>query len=78
MAERSLKASPEGIKRANKAVLVFATKSDLAAEVEISRATVQNFFAGKPVGRENFYKICQKQIQLMSSTCRLFLLIITI
>ena len=59
-ARRSLKASPEGIKRANKAVLSFATKIDLAIELEISRATVQNFFAGKRVGRENFHKICQK------------------
>ena len=40
--------------------MIFATKIDLAAELEISRATVQNFFAGKPVGRENFHKICQK------------------
>lgn len=39
--------------------MVFATKIDLAAELEISRATVQNFFAGKPIGRENFHKICQ-------------------
>ena len=59
-ARRSLKASPEGIYRANKAVLIFATKIDFAAELEISRATVQNFFAGKAVGRENFHKICQK------------------
>ncbi len=59
-ARRSLKASEEGIYRANKAVLIFATKIDFAAELEISRATVQNFFAGKPVGRENFHKICQK------------------
>lgn len=59
-ARRSLKASQEGIKRANKAVLSFATKIDFAAELEISRATVQNFFAGKPVGRENFHKICQE------------------
>jgi len=59
-ARRSLQASPDGIKRANKAVLIFATKIDLAIELEISRATVQNFFAGKPVGRENFHKICQK------------------
>jgi len=60
MKERSLKASLEGINRANQAVLVFATKMDLAADLEISRATVQNFFAGKPVGRENFHKICQR------------------
>jgi predicted NACHT family NTPase len=55
---RSLKASMTGIRRANRAVMMFATKIDLAAELEISRATVQNFFAGKPVGRENFHKIC--------------------
>ena len=60
MVNRSLKASWEGINRANRAVLIFATKIDLAAELEISRATVQNFFAGKAVGRENFHKICQK------------------
>ena len=60
MTKRSLKASLIGINRANKAVLNFATKIDLAAELEISRATVQNFFAGKAVGRENFHKICQK------------------
>lgn len=59
-ARRSLKASTEGIKRAKKAVLAFHTKVDLAAELEISRATVQKFFAGKPVGRENFHHICEK------------------
>ncbi|PSB25424.1 NACHT domain-containing protein [Stenomitos frigidus] len=58
-ASRSLKASSTGIRRANRAVMVFATKIDLAAELEISRATVQNFFAEKPIGRENFHKICQ-------------------
>ncbi len=41
-------------------MLSFATKFELAAELEMSRATVQKFFAGKPVGRENFQKICQK------------------
>jgi len=59
-AKRSLKATPEGLKRANQAVLSFATKIDLAIDLELSRATVQNFFAGKPVGRENFHKICHK------------------
>lgn len=59
-AKRSLKASSSGRSRANKAVLMFATKLDLAADLDISRATVQNFFAGKPIGRENFHKICQK------------------
>lgn len=59
-AKRSLKALPEGLNRANKAVLKFATKLDLAVELNISRATVQNFFAGKAIGRENFHNICQK------------------
>lgn len=57
---RSLKASPKGIKQANKAILSFASKADFASELEISRATVQKFFAAKPIARENFHKICQK------------------
>lgn len=59
-ARRSLTVSPEGIQQANKAILSYASKTQLADELEISRATVQKFFAGKPVGRENFHKICQK------------------
>jgi hypothetical protein len=58
-AKRSLTASPQGLDRANKAVLKFATKLGLADELNISRATVQNFFAGKAIGRENFHNICQ-------------------
>lgn len=57
---RSLRASPEGIRQANQAILSFASKAQLADELEISRATVQNFFAGKLLARENFHKICQK------------------
>jgi predicted NACHT family NTPase len=58
--KRSLKASDRGINLAKQAVLAFPTKVDLAADLEISRATLQKFFAGKPVGRENFHHICQK------------------
>lgn len=57
---RSLRASPEGIRQANQAILSFASKAQLADELEISRATVQNFFAGKLLARENFHKICHK------------------
>jgi predicted NACHT family NTPase len=60
ISKRSLKASKEGIQLASRAILRFPTKIDFAAELEISRSTVQNFFAGKPVGRENFHKICQE------------------
>lgn len=59
-AKRSLRASSAGINKANQALLSFESKLTLAAEMEISRATVQKFFAGKPVGREYFHKICQR------------------
>jgi predicted NACHT family NTPase len=60
ISRRSLKASKNGVQLASLAILRFPTKIDFAAELEISRSTVQNFFAGKPVGRENFHKICQE------------------
>ncbi|MGF1590212.1 MAG: NACHT domain-containing protein [Pleurocapsa sp.] len=60
ISKRSLKASQDGVQLASRAILRFPTKIDFAAELEISRSTVQNFFAGKPVGRENFHKICQE------------------
>ena len=43
-----------------KAILSWHSKIKLADELEISSDTVQNFFAGKPIGRENFHKICKK------------------
>lgn len=58
--ERSLRASSQGIRRANQAILSFPSKADLAADLELSRATVQKFFARKPISRENFHKICQR------------------
>jgi NACHT domain len=58
--KRSLKASKEGVQLASRAILRFPTKIDFAVELEVSRSTVQNFFAGKPIGRENFHKICQE------------------
>ena len=57
---RSLQASAIGIVKANKAALVFARKADLADELEISRSTLQKFFSGRPIGRENFHQICQR------------------
>lgn len=57
-ARRSLRASPSGIGKANKALQNFESKIALASHLEISRATIQKFFAGQPIGRENFHKIC--------------------
>lgn len=59
-ARRSLKASVVGISKANQALINFESKITLAAKLKVSRATVQKFFAGKPVGREHFHKICKR------------------
>jgi hypothetical protein len=61
MAGRSRSASPEGIKRAKAALNLLAqNKNVLADKLEISRSLFQKFFAGKPVGYENFRKICDE------------------
>jgi predicted NACHT family NTPase len=57
---RSLNLSLQGLKLAEQALLNFESKVALAAELQISRTIVQNFFAGKPVSREYFHKICKK------------------
>lgn len=59
-ARRSLKASPTGINQANKALLNLDSKISLAVELEICLATLQKFFVGKPIERENFHKICER------------------
>lgn len=59
-AGRSLKVSPIGINSIKNALPNFGSKIALADELKISRATIQKFFAGKPIGRENFHNICQR------------------
>lgn len=59
MASRSLRLSPEGGKRAKEAIAFKKlTKAQLAEQVELSRTSVANFFAGKPVDRNTFIAIC--------------------
>lgn len=59
--KRSLKASPDGIEKAEAALVHLAqSKTVLADKLEISRASIHKFFAGKSVGYENFLKICQE------------------
>ncbi|BAZ53485.1 hypothetical protein NIES4103_61630 [Nostoc sp. NIES-4103] len=61
MTGRSLQASQEGIEKARKALADNSlNQSSLAEDLKISRATVNNFFAGKPVDRKYFYAICEK------------------
>jgi hypothetical protein len=58
---RSLKASSEGIKLAKAARMNFPISNKVLAEtLGMCRSVLQNFFAGKPVGYENFLKICDK------------------
>lgn len=61
MTGRSLKASPEGIEKAKKALsLKCLNQTALAEELVRARSTVSNFFRGKPVDRLNFEEICRK------------------
>jgi transcriptional regulator with XRE-family HTH domain len=58
-AGRSLQASPEGIKKAQTALIRQSlTQNALAEELQISRSTVSKFFNGHPVDRLSFEEIC--------------------
>ncbi|MCC3416001.1 MULTISPECIES: NACHT domain-containing protein [unclassified Microcoleus] len=57
---RSLKLSPTQVKNADIALAKFGSKSDLAAQLQMSRTTINKFFQGKPVQRKQFLDICKK------------------
>lgn len=60
MIPRSLQASTEGIQKAAIAFISTGlTQDEFARQLNISRSTLTNFLAGKPVYRSNFYKICK-------------------
>jgi predicted NACHT family NTPase len=60
MAGRSLQASAEGIKKARKAYNSQGwTQEGLAQAIDLkTRQPIGNFFAGKPINRNNFIEIC--------------------
>ncbi|MEH2378442.1 MAG: NACHT domain-containing NTPase [Nostoc sp.] len=61
MAERGLKASTEGIAKANQALIRNSlNKTALARDLGLSRATVTNFFRVIPIERLNFEEICKR------------------
>jgi predicted NACHT family NTPase len=61
MAMRSLKASPEGIKRAKTAMTAHKlTHEELAHELQITRQPVSQFFTRQPVKSEIFVNICHR------------------
>ncbi|MBD1814570.1 NACHT domain-containing protein [Microcoleus vaginatus DQ-U2] len=57
---RSLRLSPTQLKNADSALAKFGSKSDLAAQLKMSRTTINNFFKGEPVQRKQFLCICKK------------------
>jgi predicted NACHT family NTPase len=61
MARRSLRASPEGIKRAKTAMTAHKlTHEELAHELQITRQPVSQFFTRQPVKSEIFVNICHR------------------
>ena len=57
---RSLRLSAQGIEKANTALLKFGSKADLAAQLQMSRTTINKFFTGEPVDQKKFRAICKK------------------
>lgn len=57
---RSLRLSPTQLTNADIALAKFGSKSDLAAELQMSRTTINKFFKGEPVQRKQFLCICKK------------------
>ncbi len=60
MAERSLRATPEGIKKAKKVVKNNGwTQTEIGEQVGTTRQPIGKFFAGKPIERPTFIDICR-------------------
>jgi len=58
---RSLYCSPEGIKKAKRALIRYSlTQKALAEELEVTRQPIGKFFTGKPVDRNLFVQICER------------------
>lgn len=57
---RSLKLTTEQQVSANTALSKFGSKADLAADLGMSRTTINKFFKGEPVQRKQFHAICKK------------------
>jgi transcriptional regulator with XRE-family HTH domain len=61
MGTRSLQASQKGLEKANLALAQYSlSQNALAEDLGLSRQTVNNFFKGKAIDRENFALICDR------------------
>lgn len=58
---RSLKAAQQSLPKVRSAVSRngYRSQQDIAEELQLSRATVSNFFTGKPIDYANFLEICR-------------------
>lgn len=69
MGTRSLQASQKGIEKANLALAQYSlSQNALAKDLGLSRQTVNNFFKGKAIDRENFALICDRLILDLKDT----------
>lgn len=68
---RSLKLSAQGIEKANTALLKFGSKADLAAQLQMSRTTINKFFQREPVLQKKFNAICKKLKLILNFTLNL-------
>jgi predicted NACHT family NTPase len=60
MAERSRRATPEGIQKAKKAFKDQGwTQTQIGEQIGTTRQPVGKFFAGKPIERPTFIDICR-------------------
>ncbi|MHC5938892.1 NACHT domain-containing protein [Nostoc sp.] len=61
MTGRSLSSSPEGMQKAERALIRYSlTQKALADELEVTRQPIGKFFTGKPVDRNLFVQICDR------------------
>jgi transcriptional regulator with XRE-family HTH domain len=61
MGARGLKASKQGIEKAGVALAQYSlSQNALAKDLGLSRSTVNNFFKGQPIDRDNFALICDR------------------
>ncbi|MBW4490406.1 MAG: NACHT domain-containing NTPase [Trichocoleus desertorum ATA4-8-CV12] len=61
MGTRSLQASQKGIEKAKVALAHYSLNQNaLAEDLGLSRQTINKFFKGKPIDRENFALICDR------------------
>ena len=58
--QRTFQLSIEAGQKADQALLMYGTKASLAANLQMSRTTITNFFACRDLDQAKFKKICRE------------------